>query len=904
MVTRQGATFGDVLRRFRLAASLTQEQLAEQAGLSVRGISDLERGLKPRPHRETVVLLANALQLAPADRALLASAVSDGARPRADVTTDDLSESDRTLLLGTQSPDRHNLPFPISSFVGRAREVAEVREHLATTRLLTLVGSGGCGKTRLGLEVARQLIPAFPDGAWLVELAPLSEPELVARAVAAAVGLHEELRPSIESALPAALADRRMLLVLDNCEHLLDACAQLADRLLRDCLGVQILATSREALRIAGEVAWRVPSLQLPPPGVAATLEQLAAVDAVRLFVERARAMQSTFDLTERNRAIVTQICQQLDGMPLAIELAAGRIGSLSPEYIAGRLDQRFRLLTEGSRAALPRQQTLRATVDWSYDLLSGAERALFRHLAVFAGSWTLEAAEAVCSEGLRARDWGLGDDPYLTPLLTSPVGENLHPNSLPAQRAPREGTDHLSPLGEAARRAGEGRPRSTPSTQHPAPSTPIDVLDLVGTLVDKSLVVADLRYAEERFRLIETLRQYGAERLTASGEESRVRALHRDWYLAFVERAEPRLGTDEQLAWLDRIDTEYDDVRQALNWCRADPAGAEPELRFAAALARFWHMRSRGSEGRDWLRHALERSEPTLSPARAKALAWASHLALMQGDVGESRRFGEEAVELARGIEENLLLALTLRNLAGAVRAQGDLASARRLATDALQAAKESGSADEVGYVLGMLGQFALAARDFEEAQRQFAAGLHSARECGDRQVISGLLMVLGGFAREQGRYDEARQRWEEGLAVAEALRYPVYVVFHLVNLAELARIQGDRSEAWRRVVPALITARTYGDDSLLASALRAYVPLRLSRQVDALVVRITSAENAWRSTRAFFNAAEQRQYEEDQATVRGELGQPDLAAAFAAGQRMTLEQAITLALTDCGDE
>jgi predicted ATPase len=292
---------------------------------------------------------------------------------------------------------RRRLPLQLTSFVGRAREVGDVRALLGRTRLLTLTGPGGVGKTRLALEAAAGLVDGYPDGLWFVDLAPLANPLLVARTVADAAGVAEHPGEPVDAALAEAIGDRRILLVLDNCEHLIEPCARLADSLLRACGLLRVLATSRELLGTTGEVTWPVPALSLPPADPTPALDSLAASEAVRLFAERAGAVRPEFELTDANAAAVARICRRLDGVPLALELAAARLRALSPDQIANRLDDRFRLLTGSNRTAVPRHQTLTAAVTWSYDLLGEAERVLFRCLSVFAGGWTLEAAEAVC---------------------------------------------------------------------------------------------------------------------------------------------------------------------------------------------------------------------------------------------------------------------------------------------------------------------------------------------------------------------------------------------------------------------------------------------------------------------------------------------------------------------------
>ena len=392
----------------------------------------------------------------------------------------------------------NNLPIQLTSFIGRESEIAEVEGLLAETRFLTLTGSGGCGKTRLGLQVAAGLVEQFPDGVWVVELASLSDPDLVPQETASVLGVREGQSGSLMDTLLNYLKSRGMLLMLDNCEHLIDACRTLADTLLRSCPNLKILAASREALGIAGERAWRVPSLSLPDPQNLETLKAstLTQYEAVRLFIDRAVAVQSSFAVTERNASALAQLCHRLDGIPLALELAAARAKVLSVEEISARLDDRFRLLTGGSRTALPRQQTLRSAIDWSYNQLSEKERVLFNRTSVYMGGWTLAAAEAICAGG--------------------EIEE-------------------------------------------------YNILDLLTSLVDKSLVVTKEEEGRTRYYLLETVRQYARDKLLESGEGVDLRNHHLEWYLDLAERSEPGLRGPDQVEWQKRLEIEHDNLRTAL---------------------------------------------------------------------------------------------------------------------------------------------------------------------------------------------------------------------------------------------------------------------------------------------------------------------------------------------------
>lgn len=422
-------TFGALLRQYRLAVGLTQQELAERSHLSPRAISDLERGLRLRPRKETVDLLSDALGLAPAQLAKLmtcrrlARAASLGRLPDPDGLP--RKANDRT------DSGSARIPVALTSFIGREQETADVRRLLRLSRLLTLTGAGGCGKTRLAFHVLSMLSEAERDTVALIHLAPLSDSTLLPQAVAAALGIREVPGQSLVQVIMDYLATVRRLLVFDNCEHLADACASLIESILQACPGVRIVATSRVALGVGGEIVWHVPPLpapdseQLPSGNLVAVVSRF---DSVRLFVERAATQRPAFTLTEQNARAVAEICWRLDGIPLAIELAAARVRVLTAEQISGLLDDRFRLLVGYQRTVPPRHQTLHALIDWSYDLLTAGQRAVFRRLAVFAGGWTLEAVEAIHGElvddvesmlptnGAHANAWGGSGDSQAVP--------------------------------------------------------------------------------------------------------------------------------------------------------------------------------------------------------------------------------------------------------------------------------------------------------------------------------------------------------------------------------------------------------------------------------------------------------------------------------------------------------
>ena len=400
----------------------------------------------------------------------------------------------------------NNLPHELTSFVGRQRELVEIADLIANNRLVTLTGAGGCGKTRLAIETATRLLPEFDDGIWLVELASVIDALMLPQIIASALGVAEQPNQSLIQTLLESIRRKRLLLLLDNCEHLIDACAATANALLRSCANVRILATSRQGLGIAGETLWLVPSLNVPNPANLPPVEILSQIEAVRLFADRTRAIVPAFRLTEQNARAVAEICSRLEGIPLAIELAAARAKALSVDQIAARLGDGFKLLTVGHRAALPRHQTLRAVIDWSYDLLSERERALLRRLSLFTGGFTLEAAESVCSDS--------SADP-----------------------------------GESVPDANQSGPAVQIATD--------EVLDLLTSLVDKSLVLAESTGAGTRYRLLEPVRQYCRDKLEEAGEQEITERRRIRYYVEFAESAEIGLNGPLQVTWLNRLEAE-----------------------------------------------------------------------------------------------------------------------------------------------------------------------------------------------------------------------------------------------------------------------------------------------------------------------------------------------------------
>jgi predicted ATPase/class 3 adenylate cyclase len=600
--------------------------------------------------------------------------------------------------LRTLEATPNNLSQQLTTFVGRKRELEEVRALLGNTRLLTLSGAGGIGKTRLSQQLAAEVMDDFPDGVWFVELAPLSDARLVPQSVAFVLGVKEEAGHPVVEALVKYAKERQLLLVLDNCEHLVQACAELVTQLMQSGPHIKILASSREALRVAGEAIYPVPALAVPDAGTSATLPAITQYEAVLLFVDRAAAAKPAFQLTEQNVAAVAEICQRLDGIPLALELAAARVRSLSVETIAARLTDRFRLLAGGSRTAMPRQQTLRALIDWSYDLLTEGERALLRRLAVFAGGWTLEGAEAV----------GAGGD------------------------------------------IAQG-----------------DVLDLLSNLVEKSLVTMEAE--GERYRLVETVRQYAQERLDEGVETGATRSRHLAFYLALAERASPELVGPEQGMWLARLDLEGENLLAAHAWCDHAEGGAELGLRLVFAVKLYMIYRGLLALLHRATVHALARpGAEARSLARCRALHAAGQLGFLMGGYDEARGYLEESLSIARERGDMGRVGIVLEELGAVYSGQGDLTAARRHLEEALSLALELGNKREVSASANALAQLHRMQGDLDAAEPLYEQMLMLARELDDRESIAIGLLNLAMVAIARGSGERARDRLLEATVIA----------------------------------------------------------------------------------------------------------------------------------------
>jgi predicted ATPase/class 3 adenylate cyclase/DNA-binding CsgD family transcriptional regulator len=642
----------------------------------------------------------------------------------------DLPVGDAPLRSLGEMPN--NLPEPLTSFVGREHELGELTRALASTRLLTLTGAGGCGKTRLAAQLAAETLDRFPDGAWWIDLAAIADPDAVGAALGDAIGVKPLPGQSALQAAVAHLADATVLVILDNCEHLLEVCAQTAEALLHGARDAAIVATSRAPLGVDGETTWRVPSLSLPPELAVQPIEAVAQSDAVRLFIERALKVRPNFTVSAENAPAIAQICHDLDGIPLAIELAAARTRVLGVEQIAAALGDRFRLLTGGARSAMPRQQTLRASVDWSHELLGEDEHVLFRRLAVFAGGWMLDAVEAVCSGG---------------------------------------GLDRMA------------------------------ILDLLTSLVDKSLVVVDEKQTGLRYRLLETVRHYAFDRLSEAAELPELRDRHRDHFLMRAEAIAPHLEAAGQNAWLDALDDEAVNLATALG--HAATSDERSALRFCVALTVWWKLRGRFETADIAYSRALQFTSEELAPLRARVLWARGYLLVYAGRFGEAVAAEIEALELARRLGETSTAARAL-DVLGTMQMFPDPIGSREGIEQARALARASG--DDWCFVdASQILAVTLLLQDDPQAETVFDEAFEIVQQTGYAEFAAWHWWGIGRLRQIQGRDAEALELFERAVAVADAVGEPVSSGFGHAFHGGVLTDRGEGEAALAELVPAM---------------------------------------------------------------------------------------------------
>jgi predicted ATPase/class 3 adenylate cyclase len=836
--------------------------------------------------------------------------------------------------LNTLDAFLNNLPAQLTSFIGRENEIANIKRELKTHRLVTLTGPGGTGKTRLSLQVAADLLDHFQHGVWFIELAPLTDPDLIPQTILSAIGILEQSGTPPLERLKEYLHEKKSLIVLDNCEHLIEGSAKVADTLLTAVPDLKVLASSREALGVKGEAVYPVPPLSLPDIKHLPRVAQLSQYEAVRLFIERALLIAPHFSVDQYNAPLIAQICHRLDGIPLAIELAAARVKMLSVDQISARLDDRFHLLTGGARTALPRQQTLRALIDWSYDILSESERLLLSRLSVFASGWTLEAAEQVCA--------GMGQGAVSKDTLSH-----------------------------------------------------YEILDLLTQLINKSLIVViepspgketrDPAGGLLRYRMLETIRQYAHEKLLEAGGSEIVRQGHVTYFVDLVERAEPNLRAFDMLMWLDRLEDELDNIRAVLEW--ALKSNVETVLRLASALLWFWHIHNHKNEAVGWLeqgldREAAERGEKPLWPERAllrgKALNAAGFLLrnsekritllqealklfhelgisgkqgaatalrilgnceLEKGHYEQARVLAEESLSIFMETKDQFNQAECLNLLVGLAMNEGDFEQAIRLQEEALILRKEIGDKDGMAYALYMLGQIAHSQYDIARAQTLYEESLALFHEIGNRTWVAEITGTLADIASTKGDLPKAVSLIEEGLALARNMDDKYGIAHLMLNLGDAARFQGDNDRASQLYEETMTLSRKMEANNFIAYALYGKAEIARSRKdygqanllhQEALAIRqrishtfgITYSLNALAELAVLQGKARQavRLFSAIEGLYkRWELGQPPTERAkhddalvatrdqfdeatfnllWAEGQKITIEQAIQLAL------
>ena len=776
----------------------------------------------------------------------------------------------------------NNLPKLPSNFIGRERERSEVKRLVASTRLLTLTGAGGCGKTRLAIVAAESLLQssAFEHGAWFVDLAGLDAPQLIPQAVATTLGVSEAHDRSLGETLADYLQHKKLLLILDNCEHLLAGCAESAQLLLKTCLHLNILATSREPLNVPDEIVWLVPSLGLPE--VKSSVLHIAKSEAVQLFVARAGEALPDFKLDERNAVTVAQICHRLDGIPLAIELAAARVKLLDVMQIALRLDDSLQLLTRGQRTAVPRHQTLRAALDWSYHLLRPHERALFRRLAVFAGSCTLEDIEGVCV-----------DDPPL------------------AEHTSKDDLLHA-----------------------------VDIRDLLSELIDKSLVTITKRVPgiATRYRLLEPVRQYALEALRASNAEVGTRDMHLDYFLGFAERVESELRSGDQLPWLRQLDQEHDNLRAALAWGLHSPIHAVTVMRLATALHLFWQRRGYWSEGRRWLEQAVAHYDTHASlqsPGSrlylGRAIVATEWLSVNRGDFGTAQQNLERGLALAQAANDPETMSYALGLLA-AMSAAGDTSAANRQIEACVECAERSGNLWALALAKHIQGRVLYRGGDGVAARAALLRSEALFRETGDQWSIATILSARAGITDD---LDVARDLYEETLSIFGAFEHREQQIITASNLAGLALIQGDTLRAESLFEQVLVQAQELQNKATIAFCQRGLGRLRIlqsdfdtaekllresmvldretghqiwfalslaglsriaaARDQRLPAARVFGAIAAFVETNAIHLDADDRvELEQHEVAVRDAMSSAEFAVGFEAGQALTLDQAL----------
>jgi predicted ATPase/class 3 adenylate cyclase/tetratricopeptide (TPR) repeat protein len=714
----------------------------------------------------------------------------------------------------------NNLPLQLTSFIGRDREIERVVDLLDAHRLVTLVGTGGVGKTRLALQVGADVLDRYEDGVWFIELAPLSDGTLILNELAPLFGVQGSGDRPLLDALLAALRPKHALLIIDNCEHLVDPAAEIIEKVLRASPKIRILATSREALKIAGETVHRV-----------ASLDEEAGIT---LFADRATAASDSFTLTEENTPTVAKICRRLDGIALAIELAAARVRAVDVGELFARLDERFRILTGGSRTALPRQQTMRALIDWSYDLLSPVEQALLRRVAVFSGGWTLDAATNVCA-GDELQSW--------------------------------------------------------------------DVVDLLTSLVDKSLVTAELNDtlisgAKLRYRLLESTRQYAAEKLASSGERDRMRRVHAEYFTRVADEAQAHWSTMPTAMWRPPLEAEIDNFRAALDWSVAEKQDLELGGTLASALSTLWRELGVRSEGIRYAESALA-TEESLS-ARVRGRLWLAVAALSIGTWAKMRDAADRAANIFAELGDDFGAMQAKLHHAEALTRLRELQLADAELTDALTYFEAASEPRWANHTLSYLARNALFGGDARLGQERFSRVLTAARAQGDERLVAVVMNNLAETEFKVGNVKRAIELGREVIARERIRQDPSSMCFALTNVAAYLTSIGELDEAHGLAIEALRKSLDLQSSPLIAFAvqhLAAIAAIRGDCEKAAILLGFATSSLAKTSTPREFT--EEQEYDTMLVTLNEKLGEDRVAELLRRGGLLSEEQAAADALS-----
>jgi non-specific serine/threonine protein kinase len=851
--------FAQVLRRYRLAAGLTQEELAAQSAVAVRTISDLERGVSRRAHPGTIDQLATALPLQPDERAALLSAWR-AARPHP-----------------TAQAASHNMPAQLTSFIGRKCEMEAVMALLGEARLVTLSGPGGCGKTRLAYQTALRMLGAYPDGVWVAELAPLVDAALIPLVVASALKMGQPSDPAILEALSRHLHSKRLLLVLDNCEHLIDGCANLAESLAQTCPELTLLATSREPLAIAGEHIYAVPSLGLPDQLNDASPDHVAASEAARLLIERVVAAQPRFTLSTQNAPAVARICRQLDGMPLALEMVASLSRSVPVEQIADRLDDRFAVLTQGTRTALPRHQTLRAVIDWSHNLLFVHERILFRRLAIFRGGFTLEAVEGVCADDRLDRS-------RVLEILVRLVDKSLV--SMEAHNGAAR-YSLLETIREYAREklseAGEND-----ALQRRHMEWYVSQIDVAGGQNPRAQRI-DTRIAyliEERHNLQVALR-WGQSSHDIEAELRLVSLIYGPWLVqggVFPPLSERRSMLAQTLA-------------------RSDPTQRTPA--YAHALAAAGHLAAMQSDfvaAEAYLADSVAIFHETgkENEAAVALLAW-GHVLAAVGDWEAGLRLQEELTATYHEIGDEFGLALSGFLWGDLLMTVGDYHGARAQLDESARRFQLLGEQGMYTVPLLSLIRVTCAEGDYERALllAEDCLAVRRAVDPDNAEFIASALVTRGEVERLLGHDDSAREGFTEALRLYQHSADANGLAWATHNLGHLAVDVGDYERAGALFLEALRERHRRRQIGDVASSLAALASVATQLGEFSLAAQhCGSVDGLLATSRAVLSPVDDRTYRRDVTNLKAEMGEEVFSAAQLEGMRLTVDEAVSQAI------